>query len=102
MPLRRVCREDELSIGEARKLPGAPPIALFHADDGWFALDDTCTHGQASLCEGFIEGGTVECPLHMAQFCLRTGAALTAPADKPVATYPVVIQGGDVFVDCPQ
>jgi nitrite reductase/ring-hydroxylating ferredoxin subunit len=37
----------------------------------------------------------------MAQFCLRTGAALTPPADKPVATYPVAIEGGEVFVDCP-
>jgi 3-phenylpropionate/trans-cinnamate dioxygenase ferredoxin subunit len=100
MPLIRVCHEDELAVGEARKLPVEPPIALFHAEDGWFALDDTCTHGQASLCEGFVDGGTVECPLHMAQFCLKTGAALTPPADKPVAAYAVVIEGGDVFVAC--
>jgi 3-phenylpropionate/trans-cinnamate dioxygenase ferredoxin subunit len=96
----RVCREDELEVGEARKLSVTPPIALFRGEDGWFALDDVCTHGQASLSEGFIEGATVECPLHMAQFCLRTGAALTPPADKPVATHPVVIEGGEVFVDC--
>jgi 3-phenylpropionate/trans-cinnamate dioxygenase ferredoxin subunit len=102
MPLIRVCREDELAVGEARKAPVSPPIAVFHAEDGWFALDDTCTHGQASLCDGFIEGGTVECPLHMAQFCLKTGAALTPPADKPVGAYPVVIEGGEVFVDCPR
>jgi nitrite reductase/ring-hydroxylating ferredoxin subunit len=97
----RVCREDELGIGEALKLAVKPPITVFRAEDGWFALGDICTHGQASLSEGFIDGATVECPLHMAQFCLRTGAALTPPADKPVATYPVALEGGEVFVDCP-
>jgi nitrite reductase/ring-hydroxylating ferredoxin subunit len=97
----RVCRDDELEVGEAKKLPVAPPIAVFRTEDGWFALDDTCTHGQASLSEGFIDGATIECPLHMAQFCLRTGAALTPPADKGVSTYPVIIEDGEVFVDRP-
>jgi 3-phenylpropionate/trans-cinnamate dioxygenase ferredoxin subunit len=100
MPLIRVCREDELEVGETRRLPVQPAITLFRADGGWFALDDLCTHGQASLSEGFIDDCTVECPLHMAQFCLRTGAALTAPAEQGVATYPVVIEAGVVFVDC--
>jgi 3-phenylpropionate/trans-cinnamate dioxygenase ferredoxin subunit len=96
----RACREDELAVGGARRLPVQPPITLFHAEDGWFALDDTCTHGQASLSEGYVEAATVECPLHMAQFCLRTGAALTPPADRGLATHPVILEDGVVFVDC--
>lgn len=75
-------------------------IALFHAEDGeWYALGDTCTHEQASLADGWIEGAEVECPLHSAKFCLRTGAALCMPATVPAQTYPVSVRGDEVFLD---
>lgn len=93
------CAVDDLEVGEARRLALTPAVSLFRTDDGYFAIADTCTHGQASLAEGFVEGDTVECPLHMAQFCLRSGKALTPPANRPVATYPVVIEGDQIFVE---
>lgn len=75
-------------------------IALFHTDDdAWYATDDTCTHEEASLAEGWLEGDEVECPLHAASFCLRTGAALCLPATKPVRTHRVEVRGDDVFLD---
>jgi 3-phenylpropionate/trans-cinnamate dioxygenase ferredoxin subunit len=74
-------------------------IALFNCAGTFYAIDDTCTHAEASLSEGFLEGSTVECPLHGARFDLRTGAAIWSPAFVPVATYEVRVEGADVLVD---
>jgi naphthalene 1,2-dioxygenase ferredoxin component len=73
-------------------------VALFRIADAVFATDAFCTHGQARLCEGFIEGGEVECPLHQGRFDLRSGAATCAPAKEAVKTFPVRIEGGRVLV----
>ena len=77
---------------------GFPPLAVFNLDGEYFVCDDTCSHGQASLSEGSIEGDRIECPWHNGQFCIRTGAALTAPAVAPVAVYPVTLKDGMIFI----
>ncbi len=64
-------------------------ILLAAAGDGLYAIDDTCSHEDASLSLGALQERTVKCPLHGSRFCLRTGAALDEPAELPVATYPV-------------
>lgn len=90
---------DAIPCGGATVLPLRPPVAVFHIDEGFFATDDTCTHAESSLGEGYIEDGTVECEFHFAKFCIRTGAALTAPASVPLRTYPVAVREGTVYVD---
>ena len=74
-------------------------VALFKVEDEVFAIDDTCSHAEAQLSQGFVEDCTVECPLHQACFDLRTGAALSAPATEPVNTYSVKVEQGDVFIE---
>lgn len=64
-----------------------------------FALDDTCTHADASLSEGEIIDGAIECWLHGAHFDLRTGEALTPPAVTPVKRYAVKVDGDSVTVE---
>jgi 3-phenylpropionate/trans-cinnamate dioxygenase ferredoxin subunit len=54
-----------------------------------FAIGDNCTHSDASLSEGDVTDYKIECWLHGAEFDLRTGEALTLPANIPVKTYPV-------------
>ncbi|WP_029145072.1 non-heme iron oxygenase ferredoxin subunit [Microbacterium luticocti] len=63
------------------------------------AIGDTCTHGNISLSEGFVEDDTVECWAHGSRFSLRTGAPLNLPAYEPVPVYAVVIDGDDVLID---
>lgn len=75
-------------------------ITVFRDADAFFALDDTCSHAEASLSEGFVDDGCVECPLHGALFRLSDGAALTLPAVRAVRTHRVEIEGGVVWV-CP-
>lgn len=74
-------------------------IALFRVEDEVFAMDDACPHSKsASLSQGYVEDGMVECPLHQACFELRTGKVMSPPAEEDVRTYPARIEDGRVLV----
>ena len=74
-------------------------IALFRMGDEVHAVADRCSHAEASLAEGEVYDGTVECPRHGAEFDIATGEALSLPATKPVAVYHADVSGGDVFLE---
>ncbi|MBI4178749.1 non-heme iron oxygenase ferredoxin subunit [bacterium] len=74
-------------------------VALFNLGGQFHAIDDICTHEEASLAEGAIDGETVECPWHGALFNIKTGAALTMPAVTAVQTYAVKVQNGEIHID---
>ncbi|MCI3929274.1 bifunctional 3-phenylpropionate/cinnamic acid dioxygenase ferredoxin subunit [Streptomyces sp. AN091965] len=93
-----VCRLDELPAGESVRLDTTPPIAVFNADGALYAIDDTCSHQDASLAAGWLEGCLVECPLHAASFDLRTGQPTCLPARRPVRTHRVSVVDGMVHV----
>ncbi|WP_330277893.1 bifunctional 3-phenylpropionate/cinnamic acid dioxygenase ferredoxin subunit [Lentzea sp. NBC_00516] len=96
----RACALMDLPPGEAVRIVGPhAPIAVFNAEGAIYAIDDTCTHQDASLSEGWLEGCLVECPLHAASFDLRTGAPTCLPAKRPVKTYSVQVNDGEVYVD---
>lgn len=96
----RVCPLADLAPGDAVRVPAEPPIAVFHTEDGeLFAIDDTCTHQDASLADGWLEGCEVECPLHASRFDLRTGAVDAPPAKRPVRTHRVVVEDGQIQVE---
>jgi nitrite reductase/ring-hydroxylating ferredoxin subunit len=101
MAWKRACALDETEEGEGVRLETTPPIALFRTGDELFATDDVCTHDNTSLAEGYVDGTVVECPWHFAKFCLRTGKVLSPPATRSVATYPVKVEDGEVYVDIP-
>ncbi len=77
------------------------PVAIFHLDDGYFAIEDVCTHDGGPVAEGCLENGVIECPRHGAQFDVRTGRVLRFPATSPVPTYAVRVSGDDIQVECP-
>ena len=97
----RACALADLSPGEATRVVAHVPVAVFNADGELFAIDDTCTHQDASLSEGWLEDGLIECPLHEACFDLRTGKPTGPPAKRPVRTYDVLVRDGVVYVDAP-
>ena len=74
------------------------PICIARSGGEVFAISDVCSHADVSLSEGDVEGGQIECWLHGSKFDLRTGAPTGLPAIKPVATYPVTVEGDDVLV----
>ena len=95
-----VARAAEVPVGGRRVVRlDDQPIAVFHLDDGWYAIDDVCTHDGGPVAEGRLEGCIIECPRHGATFDVKTGAALTFPAVSPVATYAVRVVGDEVQVE---
>lgn len=73
-------------------------IALYTVGEDVFATDNLCTHGNARLCDGFLDGHEIECPLHQGKFDVRDGRPACDPVTEPLRTYPVRIEGSRVFL----
>lgn len=73
-------------------------IAVCRVKGKFYATDDVCTHGQASLSEGVVVGDVLECPLHQGRFCVRTGQTRGGPVNVPLRTYPTKVEGGKVYI----
>jgi 3-phenylpropionate/trans-cinnamate dioxygenase ferredoxin subunit len=82
----------------ARIIDGDTAVALFRVPDGVHAIADECSHAEASLSEGEVFDGEVECPRHGALFDITSGRALTLPATKPVAVHATEVRDGNVFI----
>jgi naphthalene 1,2-dioxygenase system ferredoxin subunit len=80
---------------------GGREIAIYLVDGAVFATANRCTHGDARLCDGFVEGHEIECPLHQGKFDVRTGLATCAPAEVALATYPARMSGDRVEILVP-
>ncbi|WP_028222881.1 non-heme iron oxygenase ferredoxin subunit [Paraburkholderia oxyphila] len=78
---------------------GGKELAVYGVDGEVFATDNICTHGHARLCDGFLEGHEIECPLHQGRFDIRNGQAMCEPLTNGIQTYPVKIEDGGVFVE---
>ncbi len=98
-----VCAASALAPGSAFKLemPDHPPVAVFNVEGEFYAIDDTCTHGDASLAEGELFGEDIVCPFHSGTFCVRTGEATGYPAEVPVKVYRIVVDGDTLFAEIP-
>jgi len=90
MPLLRA-----VGIGRSR----GTRITLANVAGTMFAIDDTCTHRGCSLGDGKLDGSTVQCACHGSRFDVTSGAVVRGPAEEPVRSYPVEIDGGEVKVD---
>ncbi len=80
---------------------GGVPLVIIKSGGDVFALAEFCTHEDVSLSDGEVYDHTLECWLHGSCFDLRTGKPTGPPATKPLATYPVRIDGDDVYVSVP-
>jgi 3-phenylpropionate/trans-cinnamate dioxygenase ferredoxin subunit len=99
----RVASVSELPEDSLKRVDaGEVPVCLAHAEDGnLYALNDICTHEEFYLSEGELWGMDVECPQHGSRFNLATGKVTGLPAVIPATTYPVTVEGEDVFVEVP-
>jgi naphthalene 1,2-dioxygenase system ferredoxin subunit len=97
-----------IDISAADKLPeddvigvqaGGKDLALYYVEGQVYASDNLCTHGHARLCDGFLEGYQIECPLHQGKFDIRDGKPMCQPVVEAIRTYPVKIENGRVFID---
>lgn len=100
----RLCETDFIEEGEALRVEveGHAPFAVYHDGEGFHVSDDLCSHGAASLADGTLSDGRIECPWHSGSFCLKTGQALTFPAVEPIRVYPATVRDGWVFIEKPE
>jgi 3-phenylpropionate/trans-cinnamate dioxygenase ferredoxin subunit len=89
---RRVASQEDVARGKTLCLEvDGKEILLCHTAEGYFAVDNLCTHAAARLSEGKLKGHRILCPLHGAAFDVRDGSVLTRPASMPLASYPVQV-----------
>jgi 3-phenylpropionate/trans-cinnamate dioxygenase ferredoxin subunit len=108
VPEAAVCKVADVEPGSARRFDVDGHhvcVVRLHpeAADEWYAIDDTCSHADYSLCEGDVweDEREIECPKHGSTFDLRTGEPQSLPATRPVAVYGVRVDGDDVVVTVP-
>jgi nitrite reductase/ring-hydroxylating ferredoxin subunit len=107
---RRVvlCRLDEVPLGGILRVlvDGLEPLAVVHVDDGAggsvHVVSDTCTHEDEPLSEGDLDGTTVVCLAHFAEFDVRDGRPLCFPAERPLTVYPATLEEGDIVIEVEQ
>lgn len=98
-----VARATDLAPGSAVVVAPAEsghpaPISVFHTAEGFYAVEDACTHLGASLAKGTVDGTEVDCWLHHGRFCLRTGQATRYPARKSLEVFAVELRGDEVWL----
>src|SRR5438552_13174081 len=101
MTKQLVAKIDDLDVDTMKQVVvDGEVLCLAHAEDGsFYAIADVCTHEEYSLSEGELWGHDVECPAHGSRFNLRTGSVTGLPAVVPARTYPVQVEGDDVYVE---
>jgi len=100
MAAHLVAKTSEIAENEAKKvIIGDQHIAIYNLGGEFFASDDICTHAYASLAEGYIEDGCVECPLHAGRFDIKTGKAQGVPVTEDLKTFKVKVEGDSIYVE---
>ena len=75
-------------------------VVILNMDGNYFAIDDTCTHAGGSLSEGKLDGSTIICDWHGAQFDCKNGKLIKFPAKiNDLRTYKIVIESDKIFVE---
>jgi 3-phenylpropionate/trans-cinnamate dioxygenase ferredoxin component len=96
----RACATSDIELEELMRFDhGAQTLCIYHAPDGtFFATEGNCSHEKVHLCDGLVMDYTIECPKHNGVFDYRTGEARGAPACVNLKTFPVKVEGDQVFV----
>ena len=78
---------------------GGKRILVSNFEGEIFACESYCTHEQADLSEGTLNGCNIVCPLHFSEFDLRTGEVLTPPAEESLRKFNVKLHDGEILVE---
>lgn len=99
----KVCNTEDLEIDDVTGITVAGKVyAVYYLQSGYYATDGLCTHEQAKLFDGYVDGDIIECPKHNARFEIKTGKAVKRPACTDLATYPAKSEEGAIFIGLPQ
>lgn len=94
-----VAKTSEIAVGQLKAVEiQGRRLLVCHTAEGFFAIDDTCTHDDGPLTDGWLDGTAIECPRHGARFDVKTGKVLCLPAAVGIRSYPVRVEGNEVKV----
>ena len=94
-----VAKVDDIPVGAFKPVEvKGRRLLVCHTDSGFYVVDDTCTHDDGSLADGFLDGNAIECPRHGARFDVATGKVVCLPAAVGIISYPVRVEGDEVTV----
>jgi 3-phenylpropionate/trans-cinnamate dioxygenase ferredoxin subunit len=95
-----LAKTTQIPVGQFKAVQaGGKNLLVCHTESGFHVIDDTCTHDDGPLADGWLEGDAIECPRHGAKFDVTSGKVLCLPAAVPIKSYPVHIDGEDIKVD---
>jgi nitrite reductase/ring-hydroxylating ferredoxin subunit len=101
--LVQLCRTIDVPENSVKSFEvGKRTLAVFNVGGEFFVTDNQCTHGAASLADGYLEDDIIECALHSGAFNVRTGQPVQSPCVIPLRTYEVVVEGDQVWVGVDQ
>lgn len=100
MTWHEVAKTSDVPEGEALQVKvGDEPIAIYNLNGAFYATHDVCTHAQAHLSDGYIDGECVECPLHAGVFHIPTGKAMSGPVQKSLRIFPIRVEKETLLIE---
>ena len=94
-----VAKISEIAVGQFKLVEaGGKRLLICHTEAGFYAVEDTCTHDDGPLADGWLDGNAIECPRHGARFDVTTGKVLCLPAAVGINSYPVKVEGDEIKV----
>ena len=98
-----VCKTSDVPSNSVKFFAvGGRNLAVYNLDGTFYATDDECTHGAASLSEGILDGDVIECALHFGAFHIPTGKPVAPPCSVPLRTYKIAVIEDSVLVNLDQ
>lgn len=100
-PLELLCRAEDVPEDEPLRveLADGHAVSVYFWEGSYYCTDDLCSHGEASLAEGYVENGEIFCPFHMGSFCISTGEPRAAPCSESIRAYNVNETDGELFIE---
>jgi nitrite reductase/ring-hydroxylating ferredoxin subunit len=96
----KIAKAEDIEVSDVRRCQvGDKCIAVFNLAGKFYATSDICTHAYAHLSDGYVDGETVECPLHQGLFHIPTGKAMAPPVTDNLEVYALRLEGGDILVE---
>ena len=98
----KVAKVSDIQPGEIKSfVVGSEMVAICNTGANFYAFIDECSHQTLPLSDGILEGKTITCAYHGAEFDIETGEALCLPAVDGIETYEIKVDGDDIYILLP-
>jgi|SRR5579864_3031331 len=97
--LTKVADAADIPVGRMKQVTfDGQPVVIANVAGTFYAFGGSCTHDDGPLADGELEGTVVTCPWHFSQFDVTSGQVVEPPAEDPVRSYSVHVEGGSLYI----